>query len=123
RKRAAEALARVGLADRMGHHPSQLSGGQQQRVAIARALVNDPKVILADEPTGNLDSATSVDVMAIFQQLRDTGITIVLVTHEPDIAAYASRVLQMRDGLVVADRRQERKLAVPGGAVELGGAA
>ena len=121
--RAHEALAKVGLGDRALHHPNQMSGGQQQRVAIARALVNRPRVILADEPTGNLDSATSVDVMAIFQQLRDTGITIVLVTHEPDIAAYASRVLQMRDGLVVADRRQERKLAVPGGAVELGGAA
>ncbi|HVO09152.1 MAG TPA: ABC transporter ATP-binding protein [Vicinamibacteria bacterium] len=121
--RAREALARVGLADRAEHHPNQMSGGQQQRVAIARALVNRPKLILADEPTGNLDSGTSVDVMAIFQQLRETGITIVVVTHEPDIAAYASRVLQMKDGLLVSDRRQERKLAVPGGAVELGGAA
>ncbi len=120
--RAREALARVGLAERSGHHPNQMSGGQQQRVAIARALVNRPKVILADEPTGNLDSATSNDVMAIFQQLRDTGITVVLVTHEPDIASYASRVLQMKDGLVVSDRRQERRLAVPG-AIALGGAA
>ena len=121
--RAREALAKVGLADRVSHHPNQMSGGQQQRVAIARALVNRPRVILADEPTGNLDSATSVEVMALFQQLRDTGITVVLVTHEPDIAAYASRVLQMKDGLLVSDRRQERKLAVAGGAVELGGAA
>ncbi len=120
--RAREALARVGLAERADHHPNQMSGGQQQRVAIARALVNRPKVILADEPTGNLDSATSNDVMAIFQQLRDTGITVVLVTHEPDIASYALRVIQMKDGLVVSDRRQERRLAVPG-AVALGGAA
>ncbi len=120
--RAREALARVGLAERSDHHPNQMSGGQQQRVAIARALVNRPKVILADEPTGNLDSATSNDVMAIFQQLRDAGITVVLVTHEPDIASYALRVIQMKDGLVVSDRRQERRLAVPG-AVALGGAA
>jgi putative ABC transport system ATP-binding protein len=120
--RAREALARVGLAERAGHHPNQMSGGQQQRVAIARALVNRPKVILADEPTGNLDSATSNDVMAIFQQLRDSGITVVLVTHEPDIASYASRVIQMKDGLVVSDRRQERRLAVPAAAA-LGGAA
>ncbi len=120
--RAREALARVGLAERAEHHPNQMSGGQQQRVAIARALVNRPKVILADEPTGNLDSATSNDVMAIFQQLRDAGITVVLVTHEPDIASYASRVIQMKDGLVVSDRRQERRLAIPG-AVALGGAA
>jgi putative ABC transport system ATP-binding protein len=120
--RAREALARVGLAERADHHPNQMSGGQQQRVAIARALVNRPKVILADEPTGNLDSATSTDVMAIFQQLRDTGITVVLVTHEPDIASYAMRVIQMKDGLVVSDRRQERRLAISG-AVALGGAA
>ncbi len=121
--RAREALARVGLAERAEHHPNQMSGGQQQRVAIARALVNRPKVILADEPTGNLDSATSIDVMALFQQLRDTGITVVLVTHEPDIASYASRVLLMKDGLLVSDRRQERRLAVPAAAVALGGAA
>ncbi len=120
--RAQEALARVGLAERAGHHPNQMSGGQQQRVAIARALVNRPKLILADEPTGNLDSATSNDVMVLFQDLRDTGITVVLVTHEPDIASYASRVLLMKDGLLVSDRQQERRVAVPGG-VALGGAA
>jgi putative ABC transport system ATP-binding protein len=120
--RAREALAWVGLAERVDHHPNQMSGGQQQRVAIARALVNRPKVILADEPTGNLDSATSRDVMAIFRQLRDGGITVVLVTHEPDIASYASRVLQMKDGLLVSDHRQERRPAPPAD-VALGGAA
>ncbi len=107
------ALTRVGLGDRMHHHPNQMSGGQQQRVAIARALVASPKVILADEPTGNLDSATSVEVMAIFQELRDSGITVVLVTHEPDIARYAGRVVTMRDGKVQSDRRQEPQKAVP----------
>ncbi len=96
--RAAEALARVGLGDRADHHPNQMSGGQQQRVAIARALVTRPRVILADEPTGNLDSRTSVEVMALFQELGRAGITVVLVTHEPDIAQYASRVVVMRDG-------------------------
>ncbi len=122
-RRAREALERVGLGERADHHPNQMSGGQQQRVAIARALVNRPKVILADEPTGNLDSATSNDVMAIFQQLRDGGITVVLVTHEPDIASFASRVLQMKDGLLVSDRRQERRLAVPAAPLAMGGAA
>src|SRR5512135_1653992 len=91
--RARESLERVGLGDRVGHHPNQMSGGQQQRVAIARALVGSPKVILADEPTGNLDSATSVEVMSIFQELGDSGITVVLVTHEPDISRYAARVV------------------------------
>lgn len=110
-KRATDALVRVGLGDRMHHHPNQLSGGQQQRVAIARAIVNDPKVILADEPTGALDSRTSIDVMAIFQTLWRAGITVVLVTHEADVAEYASRVVQMRDGHVVSDRRQEPRLA------------
>ena len=88
------------------HHPNQLSGGQQQRVAIARALINDPPVLLADEPTGNLDSRTSVEIMAIFQRLnREQGITVILVTHEPDVAAYASRVIHFRDGRIVKDER------------------
>jgi putative ABC transport system ATP-binding protein len=106
-RRATRALERVGLGDRVGHHPNQLSGGQQQRVAIARALVSEPRVILADEPTGNLDSRTSVEVMGLFQQLVDVGITVVLVTHEADIAAYAGRVIDMRDGLVRTDTRRE----------------
>ena len=111
RQRATAALTRVGLANRMHHHPNQLSGGQQQRVAIARAIVNEPKVILADEPTGALDSRTSVDVMAIFQGLWRAGITVVLVTHEADVAAYASRVVHMKDGLILSDRTQSPKLA------------
>ena len=105
RARARERLASVGLADREDHHPSQLSGGQQQRVAIARALVNDPAVILADEPTGNLDTRTSVEVLALLQRLNRSGLTIVLVTHEPDIVAYAGRVLTFRDGRLRADER------------------
>ena len=111
RQRAREALERVGLGDRVHHHPNQLSGGQQQRVAIARALVSRPKLILADEPTGNLDSHASLEIMALFQELGRTGITIVVVTHEPDIAEYASRVVRMKDGLVRSDRRQEARLA------------
>jgi putative ABC transport system ATP-binding protein len=111
RRRAEAALARVGLADRKHHHPNQLSGGQQQRVAIARALVNEPRIILADEPTGNLDSRTSVDVMALLQSLGDTGITVVLVTHEPDIASYATRVVEMRDGAIRSDARQAARRA------------
>ena len=103
-RRSKEALERVGLGKRMDHHPSQLSGGQQQRVAIARAIVGKPKVILADEPTGNLDSRTSVEVMALFQALGRDGITIVLVTHEPDLAARARRVIVVRDGLIEDDR-------------------
>src|SRR6202051_1137645 len=102
-KRAMEALTRVGLAERAGHHPSQLSGGQQQRVAIARALVNRPAILLADEPTGNLDSRTSVEIMDIFQKLNDEGLTIVLVTHEPDIAQFAKRSIQFRDGRIRRD--------------------
>jgi putative ABC transport system ATP-binding protein len=112
-ERASAALHRVGLGDRVHHHPNQMSGGQQQRVAIARALVGDPRVILADEPTGNLDSATSVEVMAIFQDLRLSGITVVLVTHEPDIASYAARVVTMKDGRLLSDRRQNPDTAVP----------
>jgi putative ABC transport system ATP-binding protein len=111
RRRATAALQRVGLGDRLGHSPNQLSGGQQQRTAIARALVNDPKVILADEPTGALDSRTTLDVMAIFQELWRSGITLVLVTHEAEVAVYASRVVVMRDGRIVSDQRQEPKRA------------
>jgi putative ABC transport system ATP-binding protein len=112
-RRAKASLERVGLGKRLDHHPSQLSGGQQQRVAIARALVSEPKVILADEPTGNLDSKTSIEVMALFQSLGAQGITVVLVTHEPDIAQYAARVIEMRDGRVRNDRRQEPVAATP----------
>jgi putative ABC transport system ATP-binding protein len=103
REKADAVLASVGLGGREDHHPSQLSGGQQQRVAIARALVNDPEVVLADEPTGNLDSRTSVEIMGIFQQLNERGITIIMVTHEQDIAAYARRNVVMRDGLILND--------------------
>lgn len=102
-RRAAQALAMVGLADRAHHFPSQMSGGQQQRVAIARALVNRPPILLADEPTGNLDSRTSIEIMEIFQNLNDKGLTIVLVTHEHDIAQFAKRVLVFRDGKIRKD--------------------
>jgi putative ABC transport system ATP-binding protein len=107
-ERAMRALAAVGLADRADHHPNQLSGGQQQRVAIARSLVNDPQIILADEPTGALDSRTSVEIMAIFQRLnRENGISTIVVTHEPDIAGYANRNLHFRDGHLMRDERIE----------------
>jgi putative ABC transport system ATP-binding protein len=111
KKLATEALSRVGLGDRLDHQPSELSGGQQQRVAIARALVTTPTLLLADEPTGNLDSHMTVEVMALFQELNDQGITIVLVTHEPDVAKYAKRIVEVRDGRIlrdhaVADRRR-----------------
>ena len=100
---ASEALRKVGLEDRMDHQPSELSGGQQQRVAIARALVTHPTLLLADEPTGNLDSHTSVEIMALFQDLNDQGITLLIVTHEPDIASYAKRVVEVRDGRIIRD--------------------
>src|SRR5215468_1893625 len=106
RARARAKLAAVGLSDREHHHPAQLSGGQQQRVAIARALINNPALILADEPTGALDSRTSVEIMALFQDLNRDGITVVVVTHEPDVARYAGRVLSFRDGLVTKDEPQ-----------------
>jgi putative ABC transport system ATP-binding protein len=109
-RRAEEALKRVGLSDRAGHFPSQLSGGQQQRVAIARALVNNPSLLLADEPTGNLDSRTSIEIMDILQQLNDShGLTVVIVTHEPDIAQYAKRALEFRDGKMIKDLLIQRR--------------
>ena len=110
REKADQVLASVGLQGREDHHPSQLSGGQQQRVAIARALINDPEVVLADEPTGNLDSRTSIEIMGVFQQLNERGITIIMVTHEPDIASYSRRNVIMRDGMVLSDTAVERRL-------------
>jgi putative ABC transport system ATP-binding protein len=122
RSKAMEALTTVGLADRADHHPNQLSGGQQQRVAIARALINNPSILLADEPTGNLDSRTSIEIMGIFQRLNaEQGITIVLITHEPTIAEYGSRLVAFRDGQIVRDeqnparRMAERELATTEG--------
>lgn len=109
--RADKVLAAVGLGGREDHHPSQLSGGQQQRVAIARALINEPEVLLADEPTGNLDSRTSVEIMGIFQELNERGITIIMVTHEPDIASYARRNIVMRDGVVRYDQPVTQRLS------------
>ena len=106
RDRALEALERVELGDRVTHRPNQLSGGQRQRVAVARALVNNPSILLADEPTGNLDSKTGLEIMALFERLHGTGNTIVLITHEPDVAKYAHRVIHLRDGLVERDVRQ-----------------
>jgi len=105
RQRAVDALTQVGLGDRTGHKPSELSGGQQQRVAIARALLNDPAMILADEPTGNLDSRSSAEILAIFQRLNEQGKTVVMVTHEPDVAAHTKRIVRMRDGVVAHDDR------------------
>jgi putative ABC transport system ATP-binding protein len=107
RRRAKEALAKVQLEDRMDHRPNELSGGQRQRVAIARALVNNPSMLLADEPTGNLDSATSEEIMKVFEHLADSGQTVVMVTHEPDIAAHARRVVVLRDGLISTDDTRE----------------
>lgn len=111
-RRARAALERVGLGARLEHHPAQLSGGQQQRVAIARAVVTEPRLILADEPTGNLDSQTSVEIMALFQGLSRSGITVVCVTHETDISAYASRVVVLKDGVIASDEQQEPVLAL-----------
>ncbi|HZO85296.1 MAG TPA: ABC transporter ATP-binding protein [Verrucomicrobiae bacterium] len=111
RERALRALERVGLDDRAHHHPSQLSGGQQQRVAIARALVNDPALLLADEPTGNLDSSTSIEIMGIFQSLNQRGMSIAMVTHELDIARYTQRMVVMRDGRIIRDERVMNRLA------------
>jgi putative ABC transport system ATP-binding protein len=107
KQRAAQRLADVGLGSRTDHHPAQLSGGQQQRVAIARALVNNPSLILADEPTGALDSHTSVEIMALLQKLNRDGMTIVMVTHEHDVAAFASRIVTFRDGMVISDERNQ----------------
>jgi putative ABC transport system ATP-binding protein len=109
-RRARAALERVGLGDRLHHRPSALSGGQQQRVAIARALVNEPDVLLADEPTGNLDTRTSIEIMGLFQKLNDSGITIVMVTHELDIAGYCKRIVVMRDGRIIDDRMNRARL-------------
>jgi putative ABC transport system ATP-binding protein len=112
-RRAMEALELVGLADRADHFPNQLSGGQQQRVAIARALVNQPRVLLADEPTGNLDSRTSIEVMGVFQSLNDRGITVVMVTHELDIASFAKRKVVMRDGRIRTDEPVPTRMHAP----------
>jgi len=108
-ERAAEVLTNVGLADRMDHKPNQLSGGQRQRVAVGRALVNKPSIILADEPTGNLDSKTSVEIMALFDEIHAAGNTVILVTHEEDIAEHAHRVIRLRDGIIESDVRQQGK--------------
>jgi putative ABC transport system ATP-binding protein len=107
RERAVEALTRVGLGERIHHRPTQLSGGQQQRVAVARALVNRPRVLLADEPTGALDSRTSLELIALFQELNRDGVTVVIVTHEPEVARFASRLIRFRDGRVLSDKRQQ----------------
>jgi putative ABC transport system ATP-binding protein len=125
RRMSIEALTRVGLGDRMDHTSNQLSGGQQQRVAIARALVNQPAIVLADEPTGNLDTRTSVDIMALFQELNDNGVTLVVVTHEKDIADYTKRIVTLRDGRIIQDcpvanrRDARRELATLGQSEEV----
>ncbi|MBR9921109.1 MAG: ABC transporter ATP-binding protein [Bacteroidetes bacterium] len=111
-ERAAEVLNKVGLGDRMDHKPNELSGGQRQRVAIARALVNNPSIILADEPTGNLDTKTSIEIMEIFEKIHKSGNTIILVTHEPDISEHAHRIIRLRDGLVETDEINEKVVEV-----------
>lgn len=110
RRRAKEALSIVGLEDRIKHKPSELSGGQRQRVAIARAIVMEPSVLMADEPTGNLDSASSIDIMKIFQNLNDLGTTLLMVTHEPDIAQYTKRIVRVRDGLITEDKEVQNRI-------------
>ena len=112
RKRAIEALEKVGLGDRIDHKPNEISGGQKQRVAIARSLVNEPKIILADEPTGNLDSKVSDEIMKIFTDLNNEGVTIVLVTHEPDIAAFAKRIVTFKDGIIVSDEMNKNRRTI-----------
>ncbi len=114
KRRATEALERVALGERLHHRPNELSGGQRQRVAIARALVNNPSILLADEPTGNLDSSTSTEIMKVFEELASSGQTVIMVTHEPDIAAHARRVVILRDGVVESDERKEHFAAKHG---------
>jgi len=114
KRRAREALERVQLGNRVDHRPNELSGGQRQRVAIARALVNNPSILLADEPTGNLDSTTSTEIMKVFESLASSGQTVIMVTHEPDIAAHARRVVVLRDGVVESDERKENFTAKHG---------
>jgi putative ABC transport system ATP-binding protein len=114
KRRAMEALEKVQLGGRVHHKPNELSGGQRQRVAIARALVNNPSILLADEPTGNLDSATSEEIMRVFENLADSGQTVIMVTHEPDIAAHARRVVVLRDGLIASDERKDQFAAKVG---------
>lgn len=123
RRRAREALDRVGLSSRMHHRPNQLSGGQRQRVAIARALVNRPKILLADEPTGNLDSRTSTEILALFEELHSSGQTIILVTHESDVAQHAKRVVRMKDGKVLSDLSTREDVARTESVLAAGGAA
>jgi putative ABC transport system ATP-binding protein len=119
KERALQALAAVGLSDRTHHKPNELSGGQQQRVAIARSLVNNPVIIMADEPTGNLDSKSSIEIMSIFQQLNDMGITIILVTHEPEIAQYSKRVVHFKDGLIERDEPVRNRSIARGATLNL----